>query len=62
MSIAELREKAPFVDWLTYFNYAFSQIGRNITSQEEVVVYAPEFLENLSKLIDEYTSDNQRKA
>ncbi|XP_044741561.1 endothelin-converting enzyme homolog isoform X2 [Chrysoperla carnea] len=54
MSLADLDEKAPFISWTDYFSDAFKQVGKKITSKEIVVVYAPEYLQNLTVIIREY--------
>lgn len=56
MSLAELDEKAPFISWSDYFSDAFKQVGKKITSKEVVVVYAPDYLKNLTVVIREYNT------
>lgn len=47
---------APFIDWISYFNFAFNQINHTITEEEPIVVYSPAYLTNVSLLIEEYNS------
>lgn len=56
MTIADLQEKAPFIDWRKFFEDAMRIVGKKITSKEQVVVYAVEYLGNLTLLIKEYNS------
>ncbi|GFT01325.1 endothelin-converting enzyme homolog, partial [Nephila pilipes] len=54
MTIAKLQELVPFIHWTHYFNSAFKSVNRRISSSEEVVVFAREYLEKLSQLVTEY--------
>jgi membrane metallo-endopeptidase-like protein 1 len=56
MTIAELRQRAKFLDWRAFFENAMKIVNRKVTSKEKIVVYAPEYLGNLSALIKEYQS------
>ncbi|XP_025407064.1 endothelin-converting enzyme homolog [Sipha flava] len=62
MPISELQNLAPFIQWNHYFNAAFRLVNRKITSKENVVVYSPSFLSNLSSLIDEYSKSPENKT
>ncbi|XP_050440640.1 endothelin-converting enzyme homolog [Adelges cooleyi] len=62
MSISELQNLAPFIQWNHYFNSAFRYVNRKITNKENVVVYSPSFLANVSKLIDEYSKSPENKT
>lgn len=54
--LKHLKKIAPFVDWISYFNFAFRQINHTITEDEPIVVYSPAYLSNVSNLIQEYNS------
>ncbi|KAJ8916510.1 hypothetical protein NQ315_000152 [Exocentrus adspersus] len=59
MTIAELQERAPFIDWRGFFEDAMRIVNKKITSKEQIVVYAPEYLGNLTLLINEYNSTEE---
>lgn len=61
MTLRELQRRAPFLDWQDFLNDAFRKVRRKITENENVVVYAPEYLEKLSVIVNEFngTSDGQ---
>ncbi|CAH1118459.1 unnamed protein product [Phaedon cochleariae] len=61
MTIAELQEKAPFIDWRKFFENAMRLVNKKITSKEPVVVYAPEYLKNLTVLIKKYNQTDEGK-
>lgn len=42
------------IDWRRFFEDAFRTVNKKVSSQEKVVVYAPEYLQNLTLLIREY--------
>ncbi|XP_050526438.1 endothelin-converting enzyme homolog isoform X1 [Daktulosphaira vitifoliae] len=62
ISINDLQNLAPFIQWNRYFNSAFRLVNRKITSKENVVVYSPTFMANVSKLIDEYSKSPENKT
>ncbi|XP_043243436.1 endothelin-converting enzyme homolog [Amphibalanus amphitrite] len=53
MTIAELQETAPLVDWFVFFQDAFSQVNVTLPHNLQVVVYAPEYLSKLCDLLKE---------
>ncbi|XP_044763653.1 endothelin-converting enzyme homolog isoform X2 [Coccinella septempunctata] len=55
-TIADLQEKAGFLDWRKFFENAMKNVNRKVTSKQHVVVYAPEYLGNLTNLIKEYNA------
>lgn len=61
MTLKELQDKAPFIDWRDHFDDAFRLVKRKITEKEKVVVYAPEFLEKLTVVVKEYNSTDKGK-
>ena len=62
MTVRELQNLAPVIDWTSYFNYAFKQINREVQSSQELVVYAPEFVRKMSELVTQYLSTNEGKV
>ncbi|XP_076306637.1 M13 family metallopeptidase neprilysin 3 isoform X2 [Tachypleus tridentatus] len=62
MTIGQLQKIAPVVDWVQYLNHGFKQIGRKIDNSDNIVVYAPDFLENMSSLITNYLSTPEGKT
>ncbi|XP_072387563.1 endothelin-converting enzyme homolog isoform X2 [Diabrotica undecimpunctata] len=61
MKIGDLQIKAPFIDWRKFFEDAMRIVNKKVTNKEEVVVYAPEYLGNLTKLIKEYNKTVEGK-
>lgn len=59
--LAELQDKAPFINWRDHFQNALKIVSRKITDKERVVVYAPKYLEKLTKLIKKYNSTDEGK-
>lgn len=49
------------MSWSKYFTDAMRPIQRNVTGKEMVVVYAPEYLGNLSALVTNYTKSTEGK-
>lgn len=54
--LKHMKKIAPFIDWISYFNFAFSQINHTITEDEPIVVYSPAYLSNVSNIVQEYNS------
>lgn len=61
MTLKELQERAPMIDWRGHFEDALRIVKRKITEKEHVVVYAPQYLENLTSIIREYNATNDGK-
>ncbi|XP_013387227.1 endothelin-converting enzyme homolog isoform X3 [Lingula anatina] len=61
MSLAELQQLAPVINWLGYFNTILKVSNITVTSSEKLVVYAPEFLGNMSALVLNMTSTEEGK-
>ncbi|XP_068141142.1 neprilysin-3 isoform X1 [Drosophila tropicalis] len=51
MTLTQLYKLAPFINWTDHFDNALQMVNRRVTDHEVVVVYAPEFLKNLSDII-----------
>lgn len=62
MTIKTLQSKAPFIVWRDHFDEAFRLVKRKITEKENVVVYAPEYLEKLNALVMEYNTTDDKKT
>ncbi|XP_018323598.2 endothelin-converting enzyme homolog isoform X2 [Agrilus planipennis] len=62
MTIAELQDKADFIDWRNFFWDALRKVKKEkLTDKEKVVVYAPQYLGNLSALIKRYENTTEGK-
>lgn len=61
MTIKELQDRVPFINWRSHFEDAFRVVKRKITDKERIVVYAPEYLEKLSRIVNEYNSTTDGK-
>jgi neprilysin len=62
MTLTQLQEDAPFINWREHFEDAFRLVNRKISEKEKVVVYAPGFLKNLTPLIKNYTRNDEGKV
>ncbi|GFU64470.1 endothelin-converting enzyme homolog [Trichonephila clavipes] len=62
VTISQLQEVAPFINWRHFFNSAFKKVGREIYSSEPVVVFALDYLKKLSKLVTQYLSNSQGRV
>ena len=61
MTLTELQDLAPFINWRLHFEDAFRLVNRKISEKEKVVVYAPIYLKNLTLLINNYTRTEDGK-
>ncbi|KAL4712581.1 hypothetical protein ACJJTC_007597 [Scirpophaga incertulas] len=61
-TIRQWQKVAPFLNWTMFFNSAFKVVNRTISDQERIVVYAPDYFKNLTKLVTKYekTDDGRR--
>ncbi|CAK1546700.1 unnamed protein product [Leptosia nina] len=61
-TVKQWQREAPFLNWSMFFNDAFKFVNRTITDDERIVVYAPEYFRNLSKVLRKYskTEEDQR--
>jgi endothelin-converting enzyme len=62
MTLTELQDLAPFINWRDHFDDAFRVANRKITEKEKVVVYAPTYLKNLTLLINNFTRTDEGKT
>lgn len=61
MTLRELQDMAPVIDWRAHFEDALRIVNRKVTEKERVVVYAPEYLMNLTKIVQEYNATDDKK-
>ncbi|CAH0403542.1 unnamed protein product [Chilo suppressalis] len=61
-TIRQWQKEAPFLNWTLFFNDAFKLVNRSISDTERIVVYAPDYFRNLTKVIAKYskTEDDKR--
>ncbi|XP_073991312.1 M13 family metallopeptidase neprilysin 3 isoform X3 [Rhodnius prolixus] len=59
MAVAELQDLAPFINWEKYFSDALRLVRKKITDKEKVVVYAPNYLANLTIVLNEYMNTSE---
>ncbi|XP_063965763.1 endothelin-converting enzyme 1-like [Lytechinus pictus] len=50
-TIDDLQEIMPAIDWLSYLQFLFNGTDIQITKDEPIVVYAPDFLQDMANLI-----------
>ncbi|XP_065172885.1 endothelin-converting enzyme homolog isoform X2 [Atheta coriaria] len=53
-TITELQEKAGFINWRDFFENALHQVKKKVNKKDNVVVYAPDYLKNLTILVKTY--------
>jgi membrane metallo-endopeptidase-like protein 1 len=61
MNVTTLQNLAPYINWREFLGDAFKYVNRTITDNEEVVVGSPDFIKNLTKIINEYTQNDTGK-
>lgn len=61
MTLRELQDRAPFIDWRAHFEDALRHVNRKVTEKERVVVYAIDYLEKLTLIIKEYNATDNGK-
>ncbi|KAL0859570.1 hypothetical protein ABMA27_010711 [Loxostege sticticalis] len=62
-TIKQWQKEAPFLNWTMFFNDAFKLVNRSISDSERIVVYAPDYFRNLTKLIEKYNrTENDQKT
>ncbi len=62
MTLKEVQTMAPFINWTEYFTFAFEQVNEIISEDEEVVLYTPDYLKNISAIIEEYNSTSEGRV
>ncbi|XP_050671750.1 endothelin-converting enzyme homolog isoform X2 [Leptidea sinapis] len=58
-TIKQWQREAPFLNWSMFFNDAFKLVNRTIPDDERIVVYAPEYFKNLTKVLKRYTKTEE---
>ncbi|GBP18634.1 Endothelin-converting enzyme homolog [Eumeta japonica] len=53
------QEVAPFLNWTEFLNDAFKLVNRTITNKENIVVYAPVYFSNLTKVVTKYNKTEE---
>lgn len=62
LTLAQLQDLAPFIDWRELFEDAFRIVKRKVSEKEPVVVYVPEYLKNLNEILaKEYLNSEEGK-
>lgn len=61
MTLRELQDLAGFIDWRAHFADALRLVNRKVTEKERVVVFAPDYLKNLTVIVKEYNSTDNGK-
>lgn len=62
-TLREWQKVAPFMNWSMFFNDAFKMVNRSISDDERIIVYAPDYFKNLTKVIKKYSkSDEDQKT
>ncbi|KAI1283087.1 Endothelin-converting enzyme 1 [Halotydeus destructor] len=56
MTLNELNDLAPALNWVTYFGSAFEPFNYSVNEHHELVVFSPNYISNLSSIILEYNS------
>lgn len=62
MSLSEMNEMAPFINWVDYFSDAMRLVNHTVTSKTSVVVYAPQYLKKLTELLKEFNNSMEGKT
>lgn len=58
-TIKQWQKEAPFLNWSMFFNDAFKLVNRTISDNERIVVYAPEYFRNLTRVIKKYSKTEE---
>ncbi|XP_050316058.1 endothelin-converting enzyme homolog [Anthonomus grandis grandis] len=61
MTLAELQEKANFIDWRQFFENAMKVVQKKVGARQQIIIYAPEYMSNLTKLLEEYQNTTEGK-
>ncbi|KAL3861160.1 hypothetical protein ACJMK2_007225 [Sinanodonta woodiana] len=59
MTVKDLQNMAPFINWLDMLNTLLSVTNQSFTESEEIVVYAPEYLQNMTVLLRDTMSTEE---
>ncbi|KPJ19277.1 Endothelin-converting enzyme 1 [Papilio machaon] len=58
-TLKEWQKVAPFLNWSMFFNDAFKLVNRTVSDNERLVVYAPEYFKNLTRVIRKYSKTEE---
>lgn len=61
MRLKELNKLCKVIDWVAYFRDAFKQVGKEIDENEYIIIYSPDYMSNLSKLIQRHLENENDK-
>lgn len=61
-TIRQWQKEVSFLNWTQFFNDAFKLVNRTIPDTQRIVVYAPDYFKNLTRIIQKYnkTEEDQR--
>ncbi|KAG0710934.1 Endothelin-converting enzyme [Chionoecetes opilio] len=59
MTINDLTMLAPFMDWKTFINTAFMEVNIVLDGSRKIVVYAPDYLKNLTDILNDTIKTKQ---
>ena len=62
ITLPALQSLAPFLNWTAYFDSALVQINSSIGANESLVLYSPDYLANLSRLISEFNASREGRV
>ncbi|CAG5037602.1 unnamed protein product [Parnassius apollo] len=58
-TLKQWQKEAPFLNWSSFFNDAFKLVNRTISDNERIVVYAPEYFRNLTRVLRKYSKTEE---
>ncbi|CAF4895993.1 unnamed protein product [Pieris macdunnoughi] len=58
-TIRQWQKEAPFLNWSMFFNDAFKLVNRTIYDDERIVVYAPEYFRNLTRVLRKFSKSEE---
>ncbi|XP_022118451.2 endothelin-converting enzyme homolog isoform X2 [Pieris rapae] len=58
-TIRQWQKEAPFLNWSMFFNDAFKLVNRTISDDERIVVYAPEYFRNLTRVLRKFSKSEE---
>ena len=53
-TLEQMNKLCPIIDWVQYFKVAFDPINYTITEEEPIIVYSPDYMSAMAKLIQQY--------
>ncbi|ELU15652.1 hypothetical protein CAPTEDRAFT_149014 [Capitella teleta] len=62
ISLSELQNISPFVQWVPYINSLLDMVGYRVNASEKVLVYAPDYLTRVSSLVAEMLETEETQA